>query len=52
MTLAVWVGRAPADNDVPAVWEHMQRAGVDAFTSNLPPDLNIWRKAHGQQQQQ
>ena len=38
--MAVWVFRAPAANDVKEVWEHMERCGVDFFTSNLPPALD------------
>ncbi len=37
--VAVWVYKAPARNDAPAVWDALSRAGVDAFTSNLPPEL-------------
>ena len=37
--VAVWVWRAPASNDTPAVWDALSKAGVDAFTSNLPPGL-------------
>ena len=37
--VAVWVWRAPAVNDTPAVWDALSKAGVDAFTSNLPPSL-------------
>ncbi|CAH0373466.1 unnamed protein product [Pelagomonas calceolata] len=37
--VAVWVWRAPALNDTPAVWDALSKAGVDAFTSNLPPEL-------------
>ena len=37
--VAVWVWRAPASNDTPAVWDALSKAGVDAFTSNLPPSL-------------
>jgi glycerophosphoryl diester phosphodiesterase len=37
--VAVWVWRAPASNDTPAVWDALSKAGVDAFTSNLPPEL-------------
>mmetsp|Transcript_10614 Transcript_10614/g.32626 ORF Transcript_10614/g.32626 Transcript_10614/m.32626 type:complete len:105 (-) Transcript_10614:712-1026(-) len=44
MTIAVWVCRAPAHNDVPAIWKAMEEAGVDAFTSNLPPELEAWRR--------
>ena len=39
--VAVWVWRAPASNDAPAVWDALSKAGVDAFTSNLPPELVI-----------
>ena len=39
--VAVWVWRAPASNDTPAVWDALSKAGVDAFTSNLPPELVI-----------
>ena len=39
--VAVWVWRAPASNDTPAVWDALSKAGVDAFTSNLPPGLVI-----------
>ena len=39
--VAVWVWRAPARNDVPKVWDALAAAGVDAFTSNLPPGLVI-----------
>lgn len=42
-TVAVWVFRAPASNDNPAVWEHMTRCGVDYFTSNLPSAVHAWR---------
>ena len=41
--LAVWVWRAPGANDVASVWEHMERCGVDYFTSNLPFALHEWR---------
>ena len=37
--VAVWVYKAPAQNDAPAVWDALSKAGVDAFTSNLPPEL-------------
>ena len=37
--VAVWVYKAPARNDVPKVWDALSKAGVDAFTSNLPPSL-------------
>ena len=37
--VAVWVYKAPARNDAPAVWDALSKAGVDAFTSNLPPGL-------------
>ena len=37
--VAVWVWRAPASNDTPAVWDALSKAGVDAFTSNLPPEV-------------
>ena len=37
--VAVWVWRAPASNDTPAVWDALSKAGVDAFTSNQPPGL-------------
>ena len=37
--VAVWVYKAPAQNDAPAVWDALSKAGVDAFTSNLPPSL-------------
>ena len=37
--VAVWVWRAPARYDAPAVWDALSKAGVDAFTSNLPPEL-------------
>ncbi len=37
--VAVWVYKAPARNDAPAVWDALSKAGVDAFTSNLPPEL-------------
>jgi glycerophosphoryl diester phosphodiesterase len=37
--VAVWVWRAPASNDTPAVRDALSKAGVDAFTSNLPPEL-------------
>ena len=39
--VAVWVYKAPARNDVPKVWDALSKAGVDAFTSNLPPGLEI-----------
>ena len=39
--VAVWVYKAPARNDAPAVWDALSKAGVDAFTSNLPPGLVI-----------
>lgn len=42
MQAAVWVWRAPASNDVPSVWGAMEAAGVDAFTSNVPPELVLW----------
>lgn len=41
--IAVWVWKAPGSNDVESVWEHMERCGVDFFTSNLPPALHEWR---------
>jgi len=44
MLVAVWVWRAPASNDVPSVWSAMEAAGVDAFTSNVPPELLLWRQ--------
>jgi hypothetical protein len=44
MLAAVWVWRAPASNDVPAVWRAMAAAGVDVFTSNVPPELLVWRQ--------
>jgi len=43
--LAVWVWKAPASNDVPAVWEHMAKCGVDDFTSNLPVGMKAWHDA-------
>jgi hypothetical protein len=38
----VWVRRAPASEDGPELWEAMAAAGVDVFTSNLPPSLSAW----------
>ena len=35
--IALWVNRAPADNDTQVIREHMANIGVDFFTSNLPP---------------
>ena len=43
--VAVWVWRAPAGNDVEAMWSHMARCEVDYFTSNIPPALHRWRHA-------
>ena len=56
--VAVWVYRAPAmgdtsplgvsrmsSNDTPELWGAMRDAGVDVFTSNLPPELEKWREA-------
>lgn len=40
--IAVWAWRAPAKNDRPALWEWMADAGVDVFTSNLPPSIGLW----------
>ena len=40
--VAVWVWRSPAVNDNPTVWAAMADAGVDAFTSNLPPEAHAW----------
>ncbi|KAL1525983.1 hypothetical protein AB1Y20_020809 [Prymnesium parvum] len=47
-TVAVWVYRAPAVNDVEAVWDAMKLAGVDAFTSNLPDNIHKWTASFGQ----
>lgn len=47
MRLAVWVWKAPAENDVQEVWEHMDRCGVDYFTSNLPLGLRRWDTERG-----
>ena len=44
-TVAVWVYRAPAVNDVEAVWAAMAAVGVDDFTSNLPPAIHAWKRA-------
>lgn len=41
--MAVWVWKAPGSNDNEAVWDHMDRCGVDYFTSNLPLALHEWR---------
>jgi len=41
--VAVWVFRAPAKNDVEAVWNAMAAAGVDDFTSNLPKTIHAWK---------
>ena len=43
--VAVWVGRAPAAEDVPELWAAMEAAGVDDFTSNLPPAILAWKRA-------
>lgn len=43
--VAVWVFRAPADNDNQTVWAAMAELGIDAFTSNLPPAIHDWRHA-------
>ena len=43
--VAVWVWKAPGSNDVESVWAHMERVGVDFFTSNLPREIEAWRKA-------
>ena len=42
--VAVWVWKAPASNDDPAVWQAMARRGVDFFTSNLPNEVHEWRR--------
>ena len=44
-TVAVWVFRAPAVNDVEAVWTAMAAVGVDDFPSNLPPAILAWKCA-------
>ncbi|KAK3285525.1 hypothetical protein CYMTET_6879 [Cymbomonas tetramitiformis] len=30
------------DCDTPKVWSHMERNGVDIFTSDLPEDMDLW----------
>jgi glycerophosphoryl diester phosphodiesterase len=42
--LATWVGRAPAQNDVSAVWAHLRRAGVDVVTTNRPAEAVAWAR--------
>jgi hypothetical protein len=34
-----------SSNDTPELWGAMRDAGVDVFTSNLPPELEKWREA-------
>ena len=41
--VAVWVYRAPADEDCAEVWDALQANGVDDFTSNLPSAVWEWR---------
>jgi glycerophosphoryl diester phosphodiesterase len=43
--VAVWVYRAPAINDTEEDWNAMAAAGVDFFTSNLPPAIYEWHRA-------
>ena len=43
--VAVWTFEAPASNDVEAVWEALAARRVDFFTSNLPREIEAWRKA-------
>ena len=45
--VAVWVWRAPGANDHARVWAHMERVGVDFFTSNLPQSLHEWVQRNG-----
>mmetsp|Transcript_16165 Transcript_16165/g.43529 ORF Transcript_16165/g.43529 Transcript_16165/m.43529 type:complete len:358 (+) Transcript_16165:48-1121(+) len=45
LLVAVWVGKAPAANDVPVVWEYMSKVGVDFLTTNMPRALTPWRRA-------
>ena len=40
--VAVWVGAAPAANDVPEVWSVLGDAGVHTLTSNMPENLIPW----------
>lgn len=42
--VAVWVYRAPAENDTPEMWSAMEAVGVHSFTSNVPPELAAWRR--------
>merc|ERR1711894_502138 len=39
----VWVSKPPTELDVEAQWEAMYSSGVDAFTSNLPPEAIAWK---------
>ena len=41
--VAVWAAEAPGHNDVEETWDSMASAGVDTFTSNLPPSIYKWR---------
>jgi glycerophosphoryl diester phosphodiesterase len=43
-TLATWVSKAPAPNDVRAVWAHLARADVDLMTTNRPADAVAWAR--------
>ena len=40
--VAVWVWRAPAQNDNPHMWAAMANIGVDVFTTNVPHALEQW----------
>lgn len=43
--VGAWVLQHPAHNDTPAVYEALADAGVDFFTSNLPPAVvHSWRE--------
>eukprot|EP00968_Pinguiococcus_pyrenoidosus_P023236 scaffold3665_cov244-Pinguiococcus_pyrenoidosus.AAC.6 len=39
LEVAVWVWKKLPESDTAATWEHMERVGVDYFTSDLPPEI-------------
>jgi glycerophosphoryl diester phosphodiesterase len=44
MTLATWVSKAPAPNDVRDVWARLRQADVDFLTTNRPADAVAWAR--------
>jgi glycerophosphoryl diester phosphodiesterase len=52
LVVAVWVFKSLPVSDTAESWQAMHDAGVDIFTSDLPPDVFDWsRQINGQQTQ-